>query len=69
MFLNCSNAKLVKCIQHLYNKVMNYLTGDWVKFQNCHLVLDFMSKLNIMLKNTELEWNPEFGYLVNLEMS
>ena len=31
-------------------------SGDWVYFQNCHLGLDFMSKLDILLKNQELEF-------------
>jgi dynein heavy chain len=42
-------------------------TGDWVYFQNCHLGLDFMSKLDIMLKNTELEWNPEMRIWLSCE--
>ena len=42
-------------------------SGDWVYFQNCHLGLDFMSKLDIMLKNTELEWNPEMRIWLSCE--
>ena len=42
-------------------------TGDWVYFQNCHLGLDFMNKLDIMLKNTEIEWNPEMRIWLSCE--
>ena len=42
-------------------------SGDWVYFQNCHLGLDFMSKLDILLKNQELEFNPEMRIWLSCE--
>ena len=34
-------------------------SGDCAYLQNYHLGFDFMSKLVILLKNQELEFNPE----------
>ena len=42
-------------------------TGDWVYFQNCHLGLDFMTHLDIMLKDSEEEWNPEMRIWLSCE--
>ena len=42
-------------------------SGDWVYFQNCHPVLDFMSKLDILLKNQEMEFNPEIRICLSCE--
>ena len=33
--------------------------GYWVYIQNCYLGLDFMSKLDILIKNQDIEFNLE----------
>ena len=42
-------------------------TGDWVYFQNCHLGLDFMSKLDILLKNQDIDFNPDMRIWLSCE--
>ena len=44
------------------------VSGDWVYFQNCHLGLEFMAKLDIMLKDAEdTNWNPEMRIWLSCE--
>ncbi|MCQ2817037.1 MAG: hypothetical protein MJ252_07210, partial [archaeon] len=42
-------------------------TGDWVYFQNCHLGLDFMSYLDITLKESEEQWHEEMRIWLSCE--
>ena len=42
-------------------------SGDWVYFQNCHLGLDFMSKLDILLKNQDIDFNPDMRIWLSCE--
>ena len=41
--------------------------GDCVYFQNYHLSLDFMNKLDILLKNQEFGFNPEMRIWLSCE--
>ncbi len=42
-------------------------SGDWVSFQNCHLGIDFMSQLDIILKEGEGDWHEEMRIWLSCE--
>jgi dynein heavy chain len=42
-------------------------SGEWVLLQNCHLGLIYMQNLDILLKNTDINFNPETRIFLSCE--